>query len=149
VTPANIGEAYGGVAAVLSGLALCGVVVSLAIQRRQLTIQLNLAVRERQFALTRILLEYPDAAARLLGSSISAERALLDLHIAQCWLAFDTGAQDVASMTAELALVFQTEDARRWWTDGGGNHWRALQSRRSSAFSRIVDGAIELVRPSR
>src|SRR4051812_10209319 len=85
-TSANIGQAYGGVAAVLAGLALCGVVVSIVIQRRQLAIQLNLAVRERQFDLTRTFLEHPHAAAKLLGSGFDAETALLNLYVAQFWL---------------------------------------------------------------
>jgi hypothetical protein len=146
VTPANIGQAYGGVAAVLAGLALCGVVVSIAIQRRQLAIQLNLAVRERQFDLTRMLLEYPEATAKLLRSSIDTESALLNLHIAQWWLAFDTSAADPAALKAELALVFQTEDARRWWAEGGGPVWRTFRGKRSIAFARLVDDAVELAR---
>jgi hypothetical protein len=145
-TPANVGEAYGGVAAILAGLALCGVVVSIAIQRRQLAIQLNLAIRERQFDLTRVLLEYPQATANLLGSSLSTESALLNLHISQYWLVFDTGAHDPATMASELALVFQTEDARRWWADGGGRFWRTFHARRSVAFARVVDEAIDIAR---
>jgi len=146
VTPANIGQAYGGVAAVLSGLALCGVVVSIFLQRQQLAVQVNLAVRERQFDLTRILLEYPEATAKLLGSSISTESALLNLHIAQWWLVFDTQAADPASLKAELALVFRTEEARSWWAHGGGPVWRTFRGNRSLAFARLVDEAVEVAR---
>jgi hypothetical protein len=43
-------------------------------------------------------------------------------------------------------LVFQTPDARRWWTHGGGKHWRALRAKRSDAFANVVDSAIEIAR---
>jgi uncharacterized protein DUF6082 len=146
VTPANIGEAYGGVAAVLAGLALCGVVVSTAVQRRQLAIQTNLAIRERQFDLTRMLLEYPDATARLYGSSISADSTLLNLHIAQFWLVFETETHDPEVLKEELALVFQTEFARRWWTGAARNLWRMSRTTPSRAFAEVVDEAVELAR---
>src|SRR5690349_9103609 len=35
----NVGQAYGGIAAVLSGLAFLGIIISLALQRRQTKIQ--------------------------------------------------------------------------------------------------------------
>ncbi|MFC7532344.1 DUF6082 family protein [Actinoplanes sp. GCM10030250] len=143
MTPANIGQAYGGIAAVLAGLALCGVVISIAIQRRQLAVQLNLALRERQSDLTRMLLEHPEATANLLRASVSTERALLNLHIAQYWLAYDTDAQDPDSMRTELRMLFQTETARQWWADGG-HHWRAVMSKKSRAFAQLVDEVVAL-----
>lgn len=148
VTAANIGQAYGGVAAILSGLALCGVLVSIVVQRRQLAIQLNLGVRERQFDLTRALLEYPESAAKLFGSSISTESALLNMYVAQMWLAFSTGEQEANALKLEIALAFQTEEARRWWSHGGGVQWRALRQKPSRSFATMVDEAVEIARTS-
>src|SRR5688572_13410585 len=51
---ADVGDAYGGVGAVLSGLALGGVVLSLLLQWRQNTADRSLAVRQHHFELIKL-----------------------------------------------------------------------------------------------
>src|SRR5262245_16444045 len=56
----EVGQAYGAVSAVLSGLALGGVVVSLLIQQRQARTSTQYAIRERHFDLLKLMLDQPD-----------------------------------------------------------------------------------------
>jgi hypothetical protein len=54
----NVGQAYGGVSAVLSALAFCGIAVSLAFQWQQVRISQVVASRERHFELVRLTAEH-------------------------------------------------------------------------------------------
>src|SRR5215475_7458026 len=56
---ANVGQAYGGIAALLSGLAVAGVTISLLLQWRQAHSDRILAVRQRHFELVKLSIEEP------------------------------------------------------------------------------------------
>jgi Family of unknown function (DUF6082) len=57
---ANIGDAYGGVSAVLSGLALCGVGASLIFQQRQVQQELADIDRQQHMELLKLAIDNPE-----------------------------------------------------------------------------------------
>jgi hypothetical protein len=62
----DIGQAFGGVSAVLSALAFCAIAASLLLQWRQLRMTTVIAARERHFDLVRLAVDdpLPDAGKR-------------------------------------------------------------------------------------
>jgi hypothetical protein len=121
----DVGQAYGGVSAVLSGLAFCGVAASLLMQRRQARLAQIYSIRQRHFELVKLALDDPqylfvdgpneadDPNARL-----KVYANLLVGHWAMMW--------DLDAITADLvragaARLFATALARQWWTEWGAS----------------------------
>jgi hypothetical protein len=142
VTLSNIGQAYGGVAAVLSGLAFCGVVTSLLLQWRLNTVQQHVMARQRQFELARIFLDHPEAAQAFDGPGSLQHHIIYNLTFSQFWLMWDLGEDNEEALRAELLALFRTKAFRDWWLGSAGAVWRLVNVRRSQKFLELVGDVV-------
>jgi hypothetical protein len=136
----EVGQAYGAVSAVLSGLALCGVVVSLLIQRRQAQTSTQYAIRERHFDLLRLMLDQPDL---MYGFAMdprdpAARRSVyVNLIIGHMHMTWMLGEAEEIDLRNALREMFRGSTARDWWSRGGGE-WTVDPRPRSRQFLRII-----------
>src|SRR5690349_7054760 len=70
-TLSNVGQAYGGVSAILTALALIGVAASLLVQRQQADIARTQAIRAFQLQMLTLCLERPDTYYPLMGHEVT------------------------------------------------------------------------------
>lgn len=142
----NVGQAYGGIAAVLSGLAVVGVTVSLLFQWRQTRIQQGVALRERHFELLKLAVENPTYAWALSGGQTNDPVPLwacFNLVLSHLWLVWDLGEADATSLRIEAVDFFRNSAAREWWTNHGSKGWRALDLRRSRRYVAFIESCVE------
>jgi hypothetical protein len=136
----EVGQAYGAVSAVLSGLALCGVVVSLLIQRRQAQTSTQYAIRERHFDLLRLMLDQPDL---MYGFAMdprdpAARRSVyVNLIIGHMHMTWMLGEAEEIDLRNALREMFRGSTAMDWWSRGGGE-WTVDPRPRSRQFLRII-----------
>jgi hypothetical protein len=138
----DIGQAYGGISALISSLALAGVSASLLMQARQVRTANQQLVRSVQFDFFRILMENP----RLYVGN--AQRTEVDARRNQFYayyfnyaqLGFEMGVLTEANLRNEmLANFFASERGRRYWENNRSDWMDWLTSRSGLAFIRIVD----------
>jgi uncharacterized protein DUF6082 len=139
---ANVGEAYGGVAAVLSGLALGGVVISLLLQWRQGDAARILAVRQHHLELTKLAIDQPRLLGQPPGHEADSEIAVLQINtnlwIAHWAMLWDLKHCDEAGLRNLAAFFFDAQPvARDWWRTHGSN-WSTRWNRRRRRFHQIV-----------
>lgn len=140
-TLAQIGGAYGGVSAVLSALALCGVAASLFFQWRQARDSNLIVMRERQFELIQLGITNPKLIyVRLPGV---AEEDLPVAQYANLWMAYWKLLWDLGNMS-EIELDRLSYDlftgsriAYTWWEKVGPN-WNVSGATRARLFMSIV-----------
>lgn len=116
---ADVGQAYGGASAILSAVALCGVVASLLAQRQQLRQELAEMDREHHRDLIGLALDNPEFLEVLDAKTASGPHARQELFlnlIMMYWLAiWELGGIDEAELRAMTAGMFENEVSRRWW----------------------------------
>lgn len=139
---ASLGEAYGGVAAVLSGLALGGIVVSLLVQWRQSYADRTLAIRQHHFELIKLGLDEPVLLGRIAGPSTDRDTALLQIH-ANLWVAhwamlWDLKYCDEPQLRSLVAQFFAADPAVRDWWRAFGPTWSTKWSRHRQRFHVIL-----------
>lgn len=121
----NIGQSYGAISAVLSGLALCGIAISVTMQWRQSQLSQEAAARDRHLELVKIVLENPE----LGGKRRERYRDDAQFRVAMMnnlwvtswetlWRIGDLGDQSLRSACREM---FSEQDARDWWNNVGGS----------------------------
>jgi hypothetical protein len=137
---ADVGSAYGGVAAVLSGVALVGIALSLLFQWRQTVSSQILALRQQHFELIRLSIDDP----RLLGHQQPANDAELALRRLHCnlWVAhwamlWDLHQCDEGYLRQVAAVLFSDPTARAWW-QASGPTWSAKPNRRRQRFAEVL-----------
>jgi len=144
---ANIGQTYDAVSALITALALGGVVISLLYQARDVRAARSQAIRTFQFELIRMELEDPDlmwASGAPWGMAIPADHRVLRRHLfAHMWLSFWEDQfllNEMSAKSVRLAVreLFNGNPAREYWESAGdgrlsSNEGRILQ------FLRIVD----------
>ncbi len=139
---ANVGEAYGGVGAVLAGLALSGIVVSLLVQWRQSHADRTLAVRQHHFELIKLGLDEPLLLRRMAGSATNPDMALKRIH-ANLWVAhwamlWDLKYCDEQQLRNLVAPFFAADpEVRDWWQVHAPN-WSAKWNRHRRRFQTIL-----------
>jgi hypothetical protein len=130
----NVGQAYGGASAVLSGLALCGVALSLILPWRQARISQLYSARHHQLDLARMALEHPSSlivdGASMLDEPNAATMVIVNLWVANWATAWQLGAMDEASLRACGARLFEAESTRRWWREWSGTYAASPRGRR-------------------
>jgi hypothetical protein len=139
-TLSNVGQAYGVISAVLSGLALCGVVASVTLQWRQAVWARTTSARERHFELMKLMLEDPDLSHLLRPGETGQEhrRKLVNNLWASHWLLlWDVGEVDAQFLRAAFANLFTDAAARDWWRETGPS-WVARRTRRHDEFLEIA-----------
>jgi hypothetical protein len=137
----NIGQAYGAVSAILSGLAFCGVAGSLILQWRQVRLTQIMAVRERHFELVKLALNDPD-----LGFSFGTELPFEEKRrwlASNLWVAHWAMQWEMGMITEPFLRVAFEEHfrynavARDWWAVSGPT-WRPYPDRRLRRFLDIA-----------
>lgn len=144
----NIGQAYGGISAILSGLAFCGVAGSLLLQWRQVRLTQLMTLRERHFELVKLAIEDPGLAlSRPSGMDPATGRQWMVINL---WVAHWAMQWDARMLTGRsLFVVFEelfrmNAGALEWWVACGA-HWDSDPDRRRRAFMRIADEAYRAV----
>ncbi|BBH70950.1 hypothetical protein ACTI_76350 [Actinoplanes sp. OR16] len=115
----NVGQAYGGVSAVLSALAICGVGVTLLLQNRQTRAEQLLAIKDRQLEILRLSLEKPELTVRNELSPRTTETIMLDMHSnlwVQNWeLLWQLDFIDDDAVRGHATWLFMDSRRHAWW----------------------------------
>jgi len=144
----NIGQTYGAVSALITALALGGVVVSLLYQARDVGTARSHAIRTFQFELLRMELEDADlmwASGAPWGMAIPADHRVLRRHVfVHMWLSYwedqfllnEMSAKSVRLAAKEL---FAGKPAREYWERAGSGRLLSNEGR-TLQFLLIIDG---------
>jgi hypothetical protein len=139
-TLSEVGQAYGGISAVLSGLALCGVVVSLVLQWRQTLWSRTTGARERHFELMKLTLDDPQLSYEMRhGEDVLEYRRKIvnSLWMSHWRMLWDIGDVDQQFLRSAFDELFADPQAREWWREAGP-FWIARRSRRRDIFLVIA-----------
>lgn len=146
---ANIGQTYSAVSALLTALALGGVVISLFYQAKEVGATRSHAIRTFHFELLRMELEHEDymwASGAPWDMAIPADYQHLRRHVyVHMWLSFWESQFLLNEMSAEVARA----SARELFSGKAGReYWQTVRERRLSSgsgrsleFARIMDEA--------
>jgi len=137
---ADVGQAYGGASAILSGLAFCGIATSLILQWRQFRSSLLYSVKQRHFELVKLALENPEflyvdgeEVARDPDVQLKVYGNLLVNHWAMTW---DMGFMTESALRQSGRRLFLSTLARDWWLTWGTSY---LGTRRRQRFVQILN----------
>ncbi|MCZ7436743.1 DUF6082 family protein [Micromonospora sp. WMMC241] len=135
----NIGQAYGGTSAILSGLALIGVSISLLIQNNLNRISQVHLIRQRQFDIVKLALENPqflyvDGSAATSDPD-AALKVYANLFVGHWAMVWDLGEMKEDTLHVVARRLFESGTAREWWDTNGGSY---LSSRRRRRFWAIL-----------
>jgi hypothetical protein len=130
---ADVGQAYGGTSAILSGLALSGISISLLMQRHQNRVALLHSIRQRQFDLVKLALDnneyvYVDGA-KAMEDPNSYLKVYANLFVGHWALLWDLGEIGEESLRSIAKRLFESPVARDWW-ETNGQSYRTSRSRR-------------------
>jgi hypothetical protein len=152
----DVGQAYGGVSAILAGLAFCGIAGSLILQWRQTRLTHVMTVSEQHFALAKMGIDDPDLMFPLVSGTPTAEVrrwVLLNLWVAHWRMRWETGELSSAGLRTCFQLLFAEDAARTWWRTLGMGGWgvdhdadrrsRAFEAIADTAYRKAVDAALE------
>ena len=143
----NVGQTYGAASAILSGIALIGVSLSLLIQAEQARAERIRVVRERHMELLRIVLEDPETYARAMGMDIDPLgeniRAFIFVTMLVNYgrMGYQMGVLTESSIRADFFNgLFRSELGRAWWNKYGPL-WTSspVPERRARQFVKIMD----------
>lgn len=138
---AEIGQAYGGVAAMISALALVGVAASLLLQWRQTRLQQMFALRQHHFDLLKLGMEQPGLLHR--DGYIEDPEAKPALGYANMWVAlwalqWDLRVLDEAHLRWSAAPLFRRNPVTIQWWRGSAGMWSTVSSARRRRFQAIM-----------
>jgi Family of unknown function (DUF6082) len=145
----DIGQTYDAAAAVLSGIALVGVAVSLVVQTRQAKTERIRLVRERQMELLQISMERPEVYGYALGADISSPSDVDQLRarlMFTLWMNYARMGYQMEVLTASALRadffpnIFRSEIGRKWWINNRSNWLNTpVPDRRARDFSKLAD----------
>jgi len=141
-----VGQSYGAASALLSGVALCVLAVSVRVQVQQTTVSQLQAARSMQLDLIRMAVEDPEYRAVLgedlmsLGSSRWKEHTYLNLWIMYLQMAYLTGAFDDDGVRRALkGEFFNGVAGRRYWPVARVAFRAEASTRQHSRFLLLVE----------
>jgi hypothetical protein len=144
----DVGQAYGGISAILSGLAFCGIACSLLLQWRQIRINQIMTNQERHFELVKMRLDDPTLDNIMNPPGVSPAEArkwtVFNLWVSYWEMLWDTRSEDRLVLRGLLDGLFADSDAVTWWSwarTGGGWSRAATGHRRRRAFVAMADDA--------
>jgi hypothetical protein len=143
-TIGNIGEAYGAASAIISGVAVVGVALSLYMQAHQNQLQQFQCVRAQQLELMKLLMDDPALlAVSLTADGMSRDRWRQGIYIYLMFkhleMQYVTGYAPGDAISRYAAEYFEIGFVRDWWRDTRDAYARDASSRHRRAFHRIVD----------
>lgn len=136
----QVGESYGGLSAVLSGIALVAVAGSLLLQRRQARANTVHAIRQRHFELAKIAIEHPVVAMELYGHA-EAEvqiRIFCNLQMVHWAMLADLEPTSLRIIRTSASRLFRHPTARKWWSSASRS-WLDDPSERVREMAMIVN----------
>lgn len=144
----NIGQTYGAASAILSGIALIGIALSLVLQIRQARTDRIRLVRERQTQLLGIVLDNPRVYAPVIGIGMDADSTddeIRQRFFATMWVNYSRVAYEIGVFTEQMlreeifSPSFRQEPMRSWWASISP-YWTDVRrlSRRDREFVRIA-----------
>lgn len=142
----NVGQAYGGVSAILAGLAFLAVAVSLLMQARQARVAQLQAAHAMQLELFRLAYEHPDLQE---GWSRSVDlpypewrlRTYVNLVFAYLRMSYEMQTLSEPALRRALRNRFQTSLGRAYW-EGARNAWRTgARGHRQRNFYQLSEEA--------
>jgi hypothetical protein len=144
----NVGQTYGAISALLSALALGGVVISILYQSRDVRTAREDAARSRHFELLKMEMDNPaymEVMAAPWGQSVGLcdYDSLLKDHFVHMWVTFWEGRYKLGEMSNdELRLdasgLFKSLEGRRYWLKARAVKFE-LYKGRLLRFAKIVD----------
>jgi uncharacterized protein DUF6082 len=144
-----IGQSYGAIAAVFSGLAFLGVVVALTIQIRQGAVQQVVSLRQQHMEVLKITLENPEYERWLYGDEwVPPIYAYVNLGLQNIYLFWRVGEIDDEEAQWDLNDFFSPSPyARSWWVEKAREAWTSRSSSKVRTQFR-EDGGCSLRTPS-
>jgi len=142
----KIGGSYGGISAILSGIALCFLAVSSVLQVRQTQIAQLHATRTMQLELLRMSLDNP-LYRGALGDTFQAKseekwrlHAYLNLWTMHFQMAFLTGAIEEAGLRSWVRNeLFDSEHGRQFWDEACPAYRAEQMTRKHRKFFTILE----------
>lgn len=139
---ADMGTAYGGISAILSGLALCGIAGSLVLQRRQALIDQMAAERQRHFDIVSLSLGDPELLAAILPDASALPNVRQEVYINLMvghWMAtWRMGGMSEDNVRYNVARVFKGRVGWEWWRRIR-LVWADASSASQRRFAKILD----------
>ncbi|MDP9797548.1 hypothetical protein J2S43_006060 [Catenuloplanes nepalensis] len=144
----QIGQAYGGLSALLSGGATFGVVIALVMQTRQIRMSQAQGIRMMQIELMKILIEHPDVRPRppLFDPDMRAQhRRDIFTNLMYRYLehGYEIGYLPDEAIRLEMINQFSVPDIRRWWELVRGTVSKAAHNEHQQRFFAIAESAFE------
>jgi hypothetical protein len=134
----EIGQRAGGVSALLSAMALCGVAASLLMQRRQTRIAQEAAARTSHFELMKLFLNRPSLDIGPPGDEDEREKVMAsNLWVSHWAMLWDLSMIDKFTLRLNASRLFTDSVARDWW-GRKGRSWAAVENRHTRQFVRIL-----------
>ncbi|MCM4084101.1 DUF6082 family protein [Paractinoplanes hotanensis] len=129
---ADVGDTFGGVSALLSAVALCGIGASLIFQQRQVRQEFADIDRQQHIELLKLAIDNPELIEVLSPETAAGSHARHELYanlMMMYWLAiWELGEIDDEQLRAMTADMFRGEVARNWWRRVGGK-WISTRAR--------------------
>ena len=142
----NIGQTYGAASAILSGIALIGISLSLLIQAQQARTERTRITRERHMELLRLILDAPDVYGPVIGFQARSTTDARRFLFSTMWVNYARLGFQIGVLTEEILRddifgpAFRSEPMRTWWVfareSWSGN---LVQGRRERRFVQIID----------
>ena len=142
----EVGQTYGAASALLTGLALLGVVGSMVYQARTIKVSREQSYRDRHGRLVEMALDDP-IYQRCWGSNPAAhptrdhyrQQVYLNLIVSNWEQNYVLGGFREHALRGSLAWMFRGEAGRTFWAEARKVRLEMSESRRSRRFCRIVE----------
>jgi len=137
----DVGQAYGGVSALLSALALCAIAGSLILQQRQTKTAQVVAVTERHHDLLRLALEHPEFIYVDSPTGVRADLPMVlysNLTVSHWAMMWELGLLDEALLRKAASALFRHNTASVWWASIGPDWTRGRATPGGTKFVRIL-----------
>jgi hypothetical protein len=139
----DVGQAYGGASALLSGAALCGVGASLILQSRQMRQELINLDRQRHFDLVKLALDNPEFFEVMDPGVITThqDRQIVFANLTMnYWLAlWELGEIAESELRKLTSTMFRHRGALEWWRQQRQVEWITVRTRRRRRFLLVVN----------
>jgi hypothetical protein len=143
----NIGQAYGGISALVSAVALAGVALSLATQNRQVRVAEEYAHREQHRTLLKMAMDDPDLMAcfgKLDGDPTQRrQHVYVNLYVAFLFSSWRLGYISSAEARHVFVEIFSAQPGRRYWA--AARRLRGAAPAFSAEFDALLDAEWERV----
>lgn len=152
VRMSNVGQAYGGLSALLSGIATGGVAAALLLQVRQIRLTRAHSVRMLQIELMSMLVQRPELRpVSPTLSGVGVEQRQRDIYtnliLRYLEMGYETGYFTTKSVVFELQSQFAIDDIRHFWERTRAIHLSGVMNKAQLKFANLVEEAYRHTEP--